>query len=57
MGRALNLIGGTIFIIWIIEYFGYNGETSTHILLVLAIIVFLVKMFVCLPAKRKKLEG
>jgi hypothetical protein len=53
MRRALNLIGGTMFILWIIEYFGYNAGEGTHIFLVLAIMVFFVKMFVYLPSKQK----
>jgi uncharacterized membrane protein len=52
MRGVLDFVGGAIFIGWIVIYFGYNGEASTHILLVLAIFVFFVKLFLYLPKKR-----
>lgn len=51
MRRTLNLVGGTMFITWIVGYLGYNGGGSTHILLVSAIVVFLIKAFLCLPTR------
>lgn len=51
--RALNYIGGTMFIIWLVEYFGYNAGEETHLLLIFAIIVFSVKTLMYLPSNGK----
>jgi|GEM_PF-3632204 len=53
MSTTLSLLGGALFVIWIIEYFGYNGGEKTHVVLLTAIVVFLVKTIIYLPARGK----
>ena len=53
MSVVLNSIGAILFLIWIIAYFGYNAGDNLHLLLVLAIIPFLLKTLMHLPAKDK----
>ena len=53
MRRSLDLIGGALFVIWIVEYFGYNAGENAHVLLLAAIVIFFVKIFVYLPSKGK----
>jgi hypothetical protein len=53
MRATLNLAGGALFVIWIIEYFGYNGGEKTHVVLLAAIVVFLIKTIIYLPVRGK----
>lgn len=46
MRNILNLVGGTLFIAWVVAYFGYAAGEKSHILLVLAIVVFFLKTFI-----------
>jgi hypothetical protein len=50
MGR-LNITAAALFIIWIVEFFGYNAGEDIHILLLLSIIIMLAKTFILIPMK------
>jgi len=51
MASFLNIIAGFLFVIWGVEYFGYDAGEDIHILLLLSIILFLIKTFILYPAK------
>lgn len=51
MASPLNIIAGFLFVIWIVEYFGYDAGEDIHLLLLLSIILFLIKTFILLPGK------
>jgi Family of unknown function (DUF5670) len=53
MQSYINVLAPALFIIWIVEFFGYNGGPNTHILLLLSIILVLVKAFVLSPVKER----
>jgi hypothetical protein len=53
MGVTVNFVAGALLIIWIVEYFGYHSKGNIHILLLLAIILFIGKIVLRIPAKHK----
>ncbi|MEI9918433.1 MAG: lmo0937 family membrane protein [Bacteroidota bacterium] len=44
MGSRLNIIAATLFIIWVVEFFGYNAGQNIHILLLVSIVIVLTKV-------------
>ena len=56
MGSRLNIIAGTLFLIWLIEFFGYNAGQNIHILLLFSIIIMLTKTLSRLPNVRTRLR-
>jgi len=56
MGSRLNIIAGTLFIIWLVEFFGYNAGQNIHVLLLFSIIIMLTKLLVRLPNTRNRLR-
>jgi hypothetical protein len=53
METILSLIGAISFIMWLTGYFGYNGVPNVHVLLLLAIAIFMVKTLMHFPQKSK----
>jgi hypothetical protein len=53
MRSSINLVAAALFIIWMVEFFGYHAGENIHILLLLSIILMLVKAFVLLPSKER----
>jgi hypothetical protein len=51
MRPSLNVLAGALFIIWIVEYFGYNAGQNIHILPLISMIIMLVKSYVLFPIK------
>lgn len=51
MGQTLSLVGAALLIIWIVEYFAYNAGDGIHVLLLVAIGLFLVKAFMHFPSR------
>ena len=56
MGSRLNIIAGTLFLIWLIEFFGYNAGQNIHILLLFSIIIMLTKTLSRIPNVRTRLR-
>jgi hypothetical protein len=56
MGSRLNIIAGTLFIVWLIEFFGYNAGQNIHVLLLFSIIIMLTKTLARLPNARNRLR-
>ena len=56
MGSRLNIIAGTLFIIWAVEFFGYNAGQNIHVLMLLSIIIVLTKILARLPDPGKRLR-
>ena len=56
MGSRLNIIAGTLFLIWLIEFFGYNAGQNIHILLLFSIIIMLTKTLIRLPNAGNRLR-
>jgi hypothetical protein len=57
MGSGLNIIAATLFIIWMVEYFGYNAGQNIHIVLLVSIIIVLTKALTPLPVKEQTENG
>jgi hypothetical protein len=52
MGISLNFIACAIFVIWMVEYFGYNAGNDIHILLLIAALLFGARLLLLLPLRK-----
>jgi hypothetical protein len=52
MGISLNLIASAILVVWMVEYLGYNAGGDIHLVLLMAIAVFMARLLLLVPWKR-----